>query len=175
MISKAQLQQILKPLSDDQRKARDQKVIQDRLKACTKNSDGTYSSKGDVDLSSLELDRLPVKFKEVGGYFFCYGNKLTSLKGAPEKVGSDFQCDYNQLTTLEGSPKTVGGGFFCNYNQLTTLEGGPEKVNGGFSCQDNQLTSLKGAPEEVGGAFYCFNNPVSQEELEKTVTREYLK
>ena len=112
MISKAQLQKILKPLSDDQRKARVQKNIQELLKSCTKNSDGTYSSKGDVNLSSLELDKLPVKFKEVGGDFFCYRNQLTTLEGAPETVGED---------------------------------------------------------------FYCHNNPVSEEELKKTVKREYLK
>ena len=111
MISKAQLQQILKPLSDDQRKARDQKVIQDRLKACTKNADGTYSSEGDVDLSSWALDKLPVKFKEVGGNFFCYDNNLTTLEGAPEEVGRDFYC-YNNSVSEEELKKTITRKYF---------------------------------------------------------------
>jgi len=197
MISKAELKTILKPLSDDRRKARNQKAIQDRLKACTKNADGTYSSEGDVDLSSWALDKLPVKFKEVGGNFFCYDNNLTTLEGAPEEVGGNFSCGYNnltslkgapkivkgyfscynnQLTTLEGSPEEIGDSFICNNNQLTTLEGGPKKVGGDFYCHRNKLTTLEGAPETLGGGYLvCSHNPVSQEELKKTVKREYLK
>jgi len=122
-------------------------------KNCTLNSDGTYSSESDIDLSGLDLIKLPVKFKEVKGDFDCTNNKLTSLEGAPEKVGESFWCEFNNLTTLEGAPKHVGWDFNCRYNQLT---------------------SLKGAPEKVGERFVCTNNPVPAYELRKTVKRDYL-
>ena len=96
-----------------------------------------------------------VRFGEVGGYFSCEGNQLTSLAGAPQKVRGSFYCQNNKLTTLEGAPQEVGGSFYCDTNQLTTLEGAPQEVGGNFSCSGNPLTTLKGAPQEVGGSFYC--------------------
>ena len=116
---------------------------------------------GDLDLSYLNLTKLP-PMRKVGGDFYCSYNQLTSLEGAPEKVDGSFSCSYNQLTSLEGAPEKVGGSFFCNYNQLTSLEGAPEKVGGDFSCHRNQLTSLEGAPEKVGENFYCDNNPLPE-------------
>ena len=109
----------------------------------TKNDDGTYSTDGNVDLRNLGLEKLPVKFKFVGGQFNCHGNNLTTLEGCPEKVGKIFYCSYCKLTTLEGAPKEVGGDFFCGGNKLTTLEGAPEKVGGGFYCSWNYLSSYK--------------------------------
>jgi len=67
-----------------------EEIVQKRLKNCIKNPDGTYSSEGVVDLSNLGLEKLPVKFKEVGRGFYCNSNKLTSLEGAPKEVGGDF-------------------------------------------------------------------------------------
>ena len=43
---------------------------------------------GDVNLSSLKLARLPVKFGEVGGSFDCYRNQLTSLVGIHKIIKS---------------------------------------------------------------------------------------
>jgi len=151
-----------------------EEVIQLKLKDCTLNPDGTYSSNGGVDLSGLGLTILPVKFKEVKGSFWCGCNKLTSLEGAPRKVGEIFWCDHNKLTTLEGGPEHVGRSFYCDFNKLTSLKGAPETVNGGFSCIYNKLTTLKGAPEKVGLDFRYSCNPVSEEELRKTIKRNYL-
>ena len=95
--------------------------------------------KGDVDLSNLNLTKLPIRFGTVGGGFYCNNNKLT---------------------TLEGAPKKVGGDFYCNNNKLTTLKGAPEKVRGDFDCSNNKLTSLKGAPEVVVDDFHCYDNEV---------------
>jgi hypothetical protein len=80
-------------------------------------------------------------------------------------VGGDFYCDGNNLTSLEGAPSSVGGGFSCDGNKLTSLEGSPSSVGGGFSCDGNKLTSLEGSPSSVGGDFYCGGNPVSEESL----------
>jgi hypothetical protein len=115
---------------------------------------------GDVDLSALELTKLPITFGYVKGSFTCVDNNLTSLEGAPEKVGEAFACSYNKLTSLEGAPTKVGGDYFCSHNQLTTLEGAPTKVGMDFYCSYNELTTLEGAPKEVGMDFYCLNNPL---------------
>jgi hypothetical protein len=133
--------------------------VMDYIKSiCTQNPDGTWSSEGDVNLEYTGLDKFPVKFKSVGGYFYCYQNKLPSLEGAPEEVGGDFDCSYNQLKTLEGAPKKVEGVFSCSDNKLKTLEGAPKEVGGSFNCYNNQLKTLEGAPKEVGGDFYCSYN-----------------
>jgi len=62
---------------------------------------------GNVDLRKLALARLPVKFGEVGGYFYCSRNQLTSLEGAPSQVGRYFDCSYNKLTSLVGIHKII--------------------------------------------------------------------
>ena len=68
----------------------------------------TVKVTGDVDLCGLGLTKIPINFTEVGGYFRCTYNELTSLVGAPEKVGRVFYCFENELTSLEGAPKEVG-------------------------------------------------------------------
>ena len=127
----------------------------------TINDDMSISVDGSVNLSYRNLKSIPIKFKEVGGYFYCYGNQLTSLKYCPETVGGDFYCDNNQLTSLRGCPRTVGGYFSCSNNQLTSLEYCPETVSGYFNCHYNQLTSLKYCPETVGGGFNCYRNQLT--------------
>jgi hypothetical protein len=124
----------------------------------TINEDGSIDVDGDVDLSYKELDKIPIKFRNVIGNFYCYHNKLTSLEGGPESVGGHFYCDNNNLTSLKGCPESVGGDFYCSNNNLTSLEGGPKSVGGGFYCYNNNLTSLEGSPKSVGGNFYCSNN-----------------
>jgi len=124
----------------------------------TINDDGSIDVNGDVYLSYRELTKIPLKFRNVSGYFACFNNKLKSLEGAPESVGGNFNCSDNQLVSLDGSPQSVGGNFYCKRNQLTSLEGAPESVGGNFNCQDNQLSSLDGAPQSVGRGFYCQRN-----------------
>jgi len=51
--------------------------------------DGRYDVDGDVDLSDQHLTTLPYKFRNVSGSFYCHGNKLTSLEGAPKEVGGE--------------------------------------------------------------------------------------
>jgi len=148
-------------ITEPERQSRVQKQIDKILASCTKNPDGTYSTGGDVDLSGFGLEYLPVKFKYVGGNFYCSDNKLTTLKGAPQEVGRGFDCSDNNLTTLEGAPQEVGGAFVCYGNKLITLEGAPQEVSYGFICDNNQLTSLKGAPRVVGGAFVCDSNQLT--------------
>jgi hypothetical protein len=70
-------------------------------------------------------------------------------------VGGGFNCSENKLTSLKGAPQKVDWGFYCEDNKLTSLAGGPQEVGRDFECHRNQLTSLKGAPQEVDGNFEC--------------------
>jgi len=114
---------------------------------------------GDVNISSEILTKLPLKFRNVSGGFYCYNNQLTTLEGGPSSVGGNFYCYENQLTTLEGGPSSVGGNFNCYENQLTTLEGGPSSVGGDFDCSINKLTNFYGFPEDWEGDINFTNNP----------------
>ena len=108
----------------------------------TINPDMSIDVDGYVDLYFKGLSKLPLKFNKVGGHFYCQGNKLNNLDGAPNTVGFSFYCNYNQLTTLEGAPEYVGGHFYCHNNQLTTLDGSPKEVGGNFYCEYNPVNSL---------------------------------
>ena len=93
---------------------------------------------------------------DVVGSFDCRYQGLRDFKGVRfGEVGGYFSCPYNQLTSLKGAPQKVEGDFVCRNNRLTTLEGAPQEVGGNFNCYGNSLTSLKGAPQEVGVSFYC--------------------
>ena len=120
--------------------------------------DGLVHVDGDVCLSGRRLTKLPLKFGEVSGYFYCSINKLTSLEGAPTRVGGDFYCYANRLTSLEGAPSRVVGNFYCSDNRLTSLEGAPEVVERGFYCSENNLTTLKGGPKVRGTRYMAYNN-----------------
>ena len=137
------------------------KCLEYEIENFTINNDRLVDVEGDVNLSYLELTKLPIKFGSVGGSFWCNNNKLTTLEGCPKSVGGNFFCSNNKLTTLEGCPKSVGGDFWCHNNQLTSLEGCPKSVGGGFWCYNNQLTSLEGSPDSVGGDFFCSNNKLT--------------
>ncbi len=88
-------------------------------------NDMSISVNGSVNLSYRNLKSIPIKFKEVSGYFDCGYNQLTSLKGCPETVGGHFSCSNNQLTSLKYCPETVGD-FYCSNNHLTNFDGLPE-------------------------------------------------
>jgi hypothetical protein len=118
-------------------------------------------SKGDLDLSNMNLTKLPDILKDitVGGNFYCSRNNLTKLINAPKFVDGNFWCGNNNLTSLQGASTNVGISFYCNNNKLTSLEGAPKSVGGSFGCDNNLLTSLAGAPKTVGGLFDCTGNP----------------
>lgn len=111
--------------------------------------DGTVYVPGSVSLSNRGLKELPdFSTIEVMGGFYCYGNELKDLTGAPAYVGDAFDCSCNRLESLKGAPQKVGGRFSCNTNNLTSLEYGPESVGGGYHCQENKLASLAHGPSE---------------------------
>lgn len=122
------------------------------------------------------IEKLPdFSHCEIKGDFDCYGNKLTSIEGAPQKVGGIFNCAMNKLTSLEGAPKEVGKDFYCSNNKLESLKGGPKEVGGSFFCDHNKLTSLNGVPQKVGEEFKCENNPLTNYDDAPKSVRSFLK
>jgi len=106
------------------------------------NDDMSINTIGGVDLSGRKLTQIPIKFKEVGGYFYCYNNQLTSLEYCPETVDGDFSCSNNQLTSLKYCPETVGGGFNCYRNQLTNFDGLPEFFEQSIYLEGNPVYEI---------------------------------
>ena len=81
-------------------------------------------SKGDLELSNMNLTELPEILKDidVGRFFICSYNKLTSLNNSPKTVGGYFSCSNNNLTSLVGAPTSVGGAFNCGNNSVQFTE-----------------------------------------------------
>ena len=96
------------------------------------NPDGSIDVEGSVYLFNMNLDKLPLKFNKVGGYFGCSNNNLTSLEGCPKEVGDSFYCSSNKLTSLQYSPEIVNGRFYCGGNPLESLDG----YNGNYDMLD---------------------------------------
>ena len=84
----------------------------------TINDDGSIDVDGDVNLRDRDLVKLPLKFRNVGGDFFCSYNNLTSFEGCPKYIGGDFFCHYNDIISFEGFPKHIGGNFYCDRNPI---------------------------------------------------------
>jgi hypothetical protein len=91
------------------------------IKNYTINDDLSIDVNDNVNLDFKDLGKLPLKFRNVTGNFYCHYNKLTSLEGAPLSVGGSFDCSHNKLMSLEGAPKHVGAYFYCTYNPIFTI------------------------------------------------------
>jgi hypothetical protein len=121
------------------------------------NNDLSIDVDGDVYLSNLRLDKIPLKFRKAIN-FNCDLNQLTSLLGSPEWV-EYFDCSDNNLTSLDFCPKFANV-FFCsnNYN-LTSLEGIPNNIEY-IECSDNNIWSFGGIPDSFRGYLDCTGNPI---------------
>lgn len=118
------------------------------IKNYTINQNGTVDVTSHVDISNMRLDKIPLQFGKIEGYFNCSKNNLTSLKGSPTIVGGCFYCHENNLTSLEYSPEKALS-LYCSDNNLTNLEGCTDKLLS-FKCNGrNNLISLKGGPTDV--------------------------
>jgi len=114
---------------------------------------------GNVDFRRWGDSDILIKFSQleirtVKGWFDCWSNNLTSLKGCPEKVNGYFFCNDNNLTSLKGCPEIVKGYFDCSRNKLTSLERGPKKVNGNFYSDHNEKKFERPTDCAIGGIFY---------------------
>ena len=103
-----------------------------------------------------------MNFNKVSGYFDCFDNKLTTLKGSPKYITDGFDCSDNKLTSLEFGPIEVSGDFHCDENRLTSLEFSPKIVGSDFGCIDNEIRDLYGISDYIGAYLYCYKeNPIS--------------
>ena len=108
----------------------------------TINPDGSIDVDGYVELGVYKLDKIPLKFNNVSGYFNISYNDITSLEGCPKYVGRWFSCNDNNLTSLKGCPNYIGGTFYCGGNPLESLEG----YNGDYdklNCDNKDGLTLK--------------------------------
>ena len=128
------------------------------IKNYTINDDLTVDVDGNVELQRKFITEIPIQFGEVRGSFYAFDNKITSLKGCPNKVTGQFNFYNNCLTSLEGCPEEIGEDLNVAQNKLTTLNGSPNKVGGDLNAFNNSIKSLKGGPIEVTGNFMVFNN-----------------
>lgn len=117
-------------------------------------SNGVFDIVGSINLSGLELTRIPIAFGRIEEDFLCKNNNLTSLINSPKIVNGEFNCFNNELTSLVGSPKIVNGDFVCTKNNLVSLNGAPEKVGGDFICLQNPLESIENGPVTLIGNLY---------------------
>ena len=120
--------------------------------------DGKVNVEGDVDLSSLELTKIPLVFGIVTGNFDISNNKLESLIGSPNTVGGNFNCSKNNLTRLLGSPGEIYNCFDCSENNLKSLRGGPSKVDGDYKSIYNFIQSLDDLNCTIRGNKYFGSN-----------------
>ena len=136
-------------------------------KKVTIDDNGLISITGNCELI-VSFKELPVKFKNIGGYFDCSSNILETLEGSPLYVQRYFNCSHNNLTTLNGAPLYIGGSFQCiDHNghriPLTSLSGIPKTVCGKFVITVNSNTPLLKILSVVGLDYFSFYKPNGDE------------
>jgi len=73
------------------------KVCGDR-RNYTINENGEVDVAGSVNMNSMGLTEIPVKFNKVYGEFRCSYNNLTTLKNCPNYLSDILMCNNNNLT-----------------------------------------------------------------------------
>ena len=138
------------------------KLEEYKIENYTINIDGTIDVEGNVKLHRRNLTKIPFKFGKVTGYFYCFGNELTSLRGCPKEVYGDFVCFENNLKNLIGGPQEVVGEYTCYHNQLESLEGCAGDIGGSLHCSNNELEMLD-CSSVINGDIFCYGNGFKQE------------
>ena len=108
----------------------------------TINPDGSIDVDGNVELGVYKLDKIPLKFNNVSGYFNISYNNLTSLEGCPKYIGETFYCNSNKLTSLEYFPNKIKHEILLKSNPLESLAG----FNGDYDmldCDNKDVLILK--------------------------------
>lgn len=117
--------------------------------------------KNGLDLSSLKLKEIPVKFRNIAAAIDCSNNKLTSLDWAPNEIKGDFNMNKNKLSSLKGFPQKVEGVIILDGNPFTSLEGLPEVIESDFFCSKTNISSFNGAPRIIKGIADFSRNKLS--------------
>lgn len=81
------------------------------------------SVQGHVNLRSMKLRHIPVKFLSVDKDFDCANNLLTCLEFIPKYIRGDLDISKNLISSLEYFPNLVRGNvFMANNPQLGELQ-----------------------------------------------------
>ena len=114
------------------------------IKKYSINPDGSIDVDGNVELGVYKLDKIPLKFNNVSGYFNISYNNITSLEGCPKYIGETFYCNSNKLTSLEYFPNKINTNtnIYMNNNPLESLVGFNEDYDK-LSCDNKDVLILK--------------------------------
>jgi hypothetical protein len=123
----------------------------------TINDDYSIDVDGNVDLSSRNLTKIPIKFNNVTGFFSCVDNQLVDLENSPRRVERNFMCQrqYNDsFISLKGAPEYVGFRFDFNNNEnLKDFTDFPTYVGATIDARSTGLYSFDCIPESSDKIF----------------------
>lgn len=125
----------------------------------TINDDLSIDVNGSVRINNYKFDKIPIRFNNVLGNFYCSNTNLTTLYGFPKKVYGSLYCSENKLTSLEYFPTYVEDEIFISDNQLTSLKGISPNINSEIYCNNNKLKNLKYL-DNIKGTLYAKNNEI---------------
>jgi hypothetical protein len=130
----------------------------------TINDDYSIDVDGNVDLSSKNLTKIPIKFNKVTGFFSCVGNMLVDLENAPRRVERNFMCQnqyYGSFISLKGAPDYVGFRFDFNENEnLKDFTDFPTYVGATMDARSTGLYSFDCIPESATKVFIDHDTPL---------------
>ena len=132
-----------------------------RIDNYTINDDLSIDVNDDVILHHMNLEKIPLNFNRVSGYFDCSDNNLISLEGCPPYIGSHFLCDVNELSSLKKAPKHINGNFLCYSNKLISLQYSPHYIDGDFFLLNNNIRSFQYFPQ-VKDKIELYDNPIQE-------------
>lgn len=117
-------------------------------------SDDRVSVTGDCQLQAggMTMEKLPVRFREVGGIFKADGAGLTSLEGFPERIGGDCICPNNPLVSLGATKIFVGGDLYLQGHQIgdafwQEFKSSALRIDGKIFCSVQNLQCI----DEIAG------------------------
>jgi Leucine-rich repeat (LRR) protein len=123
--------------------------LKKRIDNCFKNKK-TY-----LDLSNLNLIKLPNKLPNFIETLRCENNKLTEL---PKKLPNSLiilYCGQNSLTKLSDTLPDSLQKIYCQFNRLTELPSKLPKMLSILYCKNNLLKKIETVPDY---SLYCDNN-----------------
>jgi len=87
---------------------------------------------------TIKLKKDDIKGQIYRGTINCSNKNLTSLKGCPKIIiEGSFYCYKNKLESLKYGPEKVRGGFWCNGNKLKSLDYAPKEIEKSFEFENN--------------------------------------
>ena len=122
------------------------------------NSDGTIDVNNKVDLRERDLTKIPLKFRNVRGDFYCINNSLTSLVNSPKEVIGNFSFGNNRVSSFKDVPD-IKGYLGCYNNLITSLDDLVWKNFDKIYIQSNPIALVIGFPTySIKSISYNVNN-----------------